>query len=216
MYVELDLALTCVIPCLRTLSLSLSLSVCVCVCVCEALIFSYRVLLSQVRETFDVVLLSPSVGAALSANTRISVTITENGDPNGRIGFSCLSRYGGLNADGASDAAVVLTVNRLGGTIGAVSVRVSTALSGTTASSEEYVALDTLLFFQANETTRTITLHTHALLDPLVSKQVVVVLDRPTGGAVIDTNMSSATVTIYATSFTAEIISRVQVCSDSQ
>ena len=164
---------------------------------------------AEIAESFDIVLLSPSEGAGLEATASITVTIQEHGNPHGVIGFECQSRYGGNNADGRTSAEVQLIVERQGGSVGPVTVRVQTSFNGSALASE-FTRMDTVVSFAHGEQMQIITLETEALQVQGTSKDVLLYLTQATGGAIINDGSQRSTVTLYASTFTNQLITEVQ------
>ena len=164
---------------------------------------------AEIAESFDIVLLRPSEGAGLESTSSITVTIQEHGNPHGVIGFECQSRYGGNNADGRASAEVQLIVERQGGSVGPVTARVQTSFNGS-ALPTEFSAINTVVSFAHGERMQIITLQTEALQVQGTSKDVSLYLTQATGGAIINDGSGRSTVTIYASTFTNQLITEVQ------
>jgi ribosomal protein L35AE/L33A len=142
------------------------------------------------NETFTVALSSPTGGATLGSPSLATVTIVDNEQPQpGQFQFS--SATYSVNENGGS---ITITVNRVNGNNGAVSVNYATANGSATAGSD-YTAASGTLNFADGQTSATFTV---AILDDSIfegNETFTVTLSSPTGGATLG-SPATATVTI--------------------
>ena len=146
--------------------------------------------LTSGSKTFGVTLSAPTGGAALGTPSTATVTITDNDVVPGTIQLSA-SGYSTSESAGT----VTLTVNRTGGTSGAVSVSYATS-NGTAVAGTDYTAASgTLSWAAGDNTAKTISVPVTDEHLTSGSKTFGVTLSAATGGATLGTP-STATVTI--------------------
>ncbi len=142
-------------------------------------------------ENFTVTLATPTGGATLGMPSAATVTINDNDQAPGP-GSLQWSATNYAVAEGSAN--VTLTVNRVAGSAGAVTVNYVTS-DGTAVAGSDYTTASASLSFADGETTRTITV---PILDDGVienAETLTVTLSAPGGGATLG-NPTAATVTI--------------------
>jgi hypothetical protein len=142
------------------------------------------------NETFSVALSSPGGGATLGSPAAATVTIVDNDVAGpGKLQFSSATYS---VSEGAGTA--VITVQRVGGSQGSVTVRYATS-NGTATAGSDYAAASGKLTFANGETSKTFTIR--IIDDTLVegNETVKLRLSSATGGATLGTP-SAATLTI--------------------
>lgn len=174
----------------------------------------------EIEETFDVTLSNPTNGARVNAEKMTAtIAIDKHGTPHGVFSFDCPSIYGGGNADGNSAQEVTLTVER-SNTVGEVSVTVFTYGQASTAvANVDYTPIaGKTLVYADGESAKEMVVQTASLQGGNTSKIVSLGLRDATGGSSIDLKRSQSQVTIYATSFTKQLISSLQtsVCNPEE
>jgi hypothetical protein len=140
------------------------------------------------NETFNVTLTNPSPGSTLGAQSSAVVTITDFEE--GKLQFA--SSTGSVQEDGGS---IGLTVNRVNGSDGAVSVNVVTS-NGTASAGSDYTATSVTLNWAAGDSAPK-TVPVPILDDNIVegNETFNATLNTPTGGAQIG-SPATETVTI--------------------
>jgi hypothetical protein len=142
-------------------------------------------------KTFTVALSSPSAGASISSPGSASVAIS--GDGSSPVGDVQLSASTYSVSQGAGSLTV--TVERLNGSSGAISVAYATA-NGTAVSGTDYTAASgTLDWASGDATSKTFAVKVSNTTPFSGTKSFTVTLSKPTGGAAVSTP-SSATVSI--------------------
>jgi hypothetical protein len=141
------------------------------------------------NETFNVTLSTPTGGATLGTPSSAVVTITDNDAAPGALQFSAATYSVAENG-----GSLTVTVNRIGGSAGAVSVNYATT-NGTATAPGDYTAASGTLNFANAQTSATfpITINNDATYES--DETFNVTLSTPTGGATLGTP-SSAVVTI--------------------
>ena len=142
-------------------------------------------------ETFNVSLSNAQGGATVGAPASATVTINED-DAAPTAGSLQLS--GAAYAVAENAANVLISVNRIGGSFGAVTVDYATA-NGSATAGQDFSSSAATLSFADGQTSATFTV---PMLDDLIyegDESFTVSLQNPTGGAALDTP-SSAVVTI--------------------
>ncbi len=143
------------------------------------------------NKSFSVALSVPSGGATLSTPSSASVSIT--GDAGAAVGSLQLSAASYTVPQSAG--ALTVTVNRTGGSTGAVSVAYATA-NGTAVAGTDYTAANgTLNWAAGNATSKTFSVAISNATPFSGSKSFSVTLSSPSGGATLSTP-SSASVTV--------------------
>jgi hypothetical protein len=140
-------------------------------------------------ETFSVFLVFPLGGATLGNSLVATVTITDNDWKPGALQFSAINFPVSENAGSAQ-----VTVERTGGTDGAVAVTYSTS-DGSAKAGQDYAAVNGVLQFPVGVATATIIV---PIMDDEIwepGKYLSVTIDNPTNGASLGTS-TAATVTI--------------------
>jgi FtsP/CotA-like multicopper oxidase with cupredoxin domain len=141
------------------------------------------------NETFTVALSNATGGATLGAPSSAVVTITDNDEGPGALQFSAATYSVAENG-----GTLTVTVDRIGGSAGAVSVNYATANGTATAPGDYTAASGTLNFANAQASaTFPITINNDATYES--DETFTVSLNTPTGGATLGTP-SSAVVTI--------------------
>ncbi len=164
--------------------------------------------LGEGDETFIVTLSNPQHGVGLKAPSTATVTIKDNEtsgsstSSSGTAGSSSAGPVAGtfnlsatayaIREDGGS---LNVTVNRTGGSQGAVSVAYATA-NGSATSGTDYNATSGTLSFAAGETSKTFTVTSLNNESITGNKAFNIVLSTPSGGAALGT-AKQASVTIY-------------------
>ena len=147
-------------------------------------------LIAESAESFGVVLSNPTGGATLGSIASASVNIVDNDTAPGTLAFSVASAS---VSEGAGTATI--TVNRSGGSGGAVSVHYATS-NGTAMASASYTASSGTLSWDAGDAAaKTFTV---PIVDDgtwLGNRSFTLTLASPTGGAVLGTQQAE-TVTI--------------------
>ena len=143
------------------------------------------------ETTGAVVRVNTSENATIATRPKLSVTYTVGGQTQqpGAIEFASASYSVSENGGTAT-----ITVNRTGGSDGAVSVNYATS-NGTATAGADYTAASGVLSFAAGEASKTFTV---PILDDAAvenNETVNLVLTNPTGGAVLG-NVAAATLTI--------------------
>ena len=143
------------------------------------------------NKTFPIILSSPGGGATLSTPSITTVTILDN-QAGGASSSSVSSTAGagtfGFNAVGygigENRGSITITVNRTGGTKGAVSVNYATS-GGTAAPGSNYTSTSGTLSFADGESSKTfiVPVIDNTTIDG--NKTVNLVLSTPTGGATV-------------------------------
>ncbi len=141
------------------------------------------------EESFTVVLSNPTGGATLGTDTSTVRIIDNDVVTPGVLAFSVESAS--VNED---DGTITLTVNRTGGSDGAVTVDYATA-DGSATAGEDYTAQSDTLTFAENDTSETITIAITDDMDVESNETFTVSLSNPTGGATLGAN-TTVTVTI--------------------
>ena len=142
-------------------------------------------------ETFSVSLSNAQGGATIGAPASAAVTISENDAP---PAAGSLRLSGSTYTVAENAASQLITVNRVGGSFGAVTVDYATA-NGSATAGQDYANTSGTLSFAGGQTSRTFTV---PMLDDTAyegDESFAVSLQNPTGGAAIDAP-STATVTI--------------------
>ncbi|TWU59486.1 Serine-aspartate repeat-containing protein F precursor [Rubripirellula tenax] len=139
------------------------------------------------NETFTVTISSPTGGATLGTATSSTVTITDN-DVAPIPGTLSISPA--TVSVGEAAASATFTVNRTGGSDGAVSVAFATA-NGTATAGSDYTANSGTLNFAAGETSKTITVVIIEDTNDESNETFTVTLSSPTGGATLGSVVSS-------------------------
>lgn len=158
------------------------------------------------NRTFTVTLSNLKGGATLASPSSTQVTIIDNEtaasssstsgisqaptNPNGTFMFSAL-----VYAVNENDTSTIITVNRVGGSQGAVSVNYATS-NGLGASTSDYTAANGTLSFAAGETSKTFTIGVtnNSLIEG--NKTVNLTLSSPTGGAALGVTAAISALTI--------------------
>lgn len=143
--------------------------------------------LAEGPEAFTVSLSSPS-GATLGLASTATVTINDAPSA-GSLAFASAS-YSTDETGGT----IVLTINRSGGSSGAVSVTVASS-NGTAVAGSDYQAVNQMVSFGAGETSKTVAITIVADAVAESSETFAVALSSPQGGAALGAQ-SSTTVTI--------------------
>eukprot|EP00049_Salpingoeca_infusionum_P016633 m.342108 g.342108 ORF g.342108 m.342108 type:complete len:2570 (+) comp16120_c0_seq1:1158-8867(+) len=167
----------------------------------------------ELAESFDVTLLDVQEGAVLVEETKsVSVVIEASDNPGGILAFDCLSRFGGGNADGASNDVVSLTIRRSAGTIGTAQVFVETEAPASAAGL--FTPIAEIVTFGPGVSSTTIQLRTSALANS-PSTTISLVLSNPVN-AVLSDQGERATVTIYATEVEKQFLDAIvgNTCGD--
>lgn len=147
-------------------------------------------LIAEPTESFSVQLSGPTGGASLGGLSAATVSITDNDGAAGTLSLAA-AMYSVNEGVGSA----VLTVNRTGGSGGAVSVAFSTG-GGTAAAGTDYTAASGVVTWAASDPTpKTITVPITADTLWESNKTFVVTLSAPTGGATLGAQKTS-TVTI--------------------
>jgi endoglucanase len=156
-------------------------------------------------KTFMISLSAPTGGATFGTPNSATATITGSAAP-ANPGTIALS--GSVYAAAQSAGSLVVTVNRSGGTSGAVSVHYATA-DGTAVAGTNYTATQGTLNWAAGvSTAQTFSVPLSASPVLTGSKAFAVTLTAPGGGATLGT--ASATATINAAATTSTVSVRVQ------
>lgn len=148
-------------------------------------------------EDFTVTLSDP-VGAALTASTVATITITndDTAPPQGSLQFvDTLHTVSVTEGNGAAATPVSLTVQRVGGSSDAVSVHWSTKSGTAKAGTDFATGSGTLSWADGDAGDKTIALTVVGDDEPEADEAFTVVLDSPTGGAIAPTP-NTTTVTI--------------------
>jgi hypothetical protein len=136
--------------------------------------------LAEGPETVNLALTNPAGGATLGAQSTAVLTIQDDDTPaQGAIRFSAATY-----SVGEGGGSAVITLTRVGGISGAVSVTVATS-NGTATAGADYTAVTQVVTFAAGQTTATVSVP--ILEDALVegNETVNLALSAPTGGAVL-------------------------------
>lgn len=148
--------------------------------------------ISEGIETVNLALANPTGGAVIGLQSSATLLIQNNNV----LIFGNLVFSSPAYTNGESAGAAVLTVNRVGGTQGGVSVAYATTAAGTAASGVHYTPVSGVLSWADGESAAkfiAIPLANNNLVDG--NRTVVVALSAPTGGAGLD-NAGTATLTI--------------------
>ncbi len=148
--------------------------------------------LDENNETFSVTLSSPTGGASLGTTTVSTATIIDDDEPAPTPGVLSISP--GSVSVNENAGTVSFTINRTGGSDGAVSVSIATA-NGSATAGQDYTANSSTLNFAAGETSKSFTV---SIIDDVideVNETFSVSLSSPTGGATLGT-VTVSTVTI--------------------
>lgn len=158
---------------------------------------------AESSETVTVTLSNPTGGAQLTNPSSLTLTINDNETSNASStaagAVSSIPAAGALTftantyAVAENGGTITITVNRVGGSAGAVSVNYAT--SNGTAGSSDYNAANGKLDFAAGETSKTFTV---SVIDDSTidgNKGINLALSSPTGGSVLGTD-KSASITI--------------------
>jgi hypothetical protein len=141
-------------------------------------------------ETFSVVLSGPTGGASIGAIASATITITANDQPPpppaGGTPGSLQLGAATLDVNEAGSNAVI-TVSRVGGSVGTVTARITTANSSALAG-QDYTAVNTIVTFANGDTTDKF-VNVPILNDTIAeaSESFSVSLTAPTGGATLGT-----------------------------
>jgi hypothetical protein len=146
--------------------------------------------IAESDESFTVVLSAPTGGATLGTPTTATITIVANDQPQpppagGQPGALQLSAATlDVNESGSN---AVMTVSRVGGSVGAVTVRLVTANSSALAG-QDYAAINTVVTFANGDTTDKF-VNIPILNDSIAesAESFTVSLSTPTGGAILGT-----------------------------
>lgn len=144
--------------------------------------------LSEPDETLTLTLSNPLNGAVLGSPSTATLTIRDDDRP-GTLQFSA-TNYSQLEAD----VPVTVTVTRLGGSRGTVSVRYATS-SGTASGGLDYTSASGTLTFADGETSKTFTVTLRQDTVREADESLNLTLSSPAGGATLGTP-STATITI--------------------
>lgn len=140
------------------------------------------------NETFTVVLSNPQGGATLGARSTMTVILLDD-DPNnsGQLGLDASI----IAAE--SDGAVQVTVHRLDGVTGEVSVDYSTS-DGTGTGGRDYGAVSGTLVFEAGEYRKTfaVPIYDDSVIEE--AETFIVTLSNPTGGASVGSSEAMVTI----------------------
>ena len=145
-------------------------------------------------KTLTLTLANP-IGAAMSSTTTATITITGGGTP----APGTLSLSGASYAVAQNTGSLVITVNRIAGSTGAIGISYTTT-DGTAAAGPDYTAATgTLQWADGDAAAKTFSVAISHAFTFSGSKTFMVALSMPTGGATIGTP-SSATATINGSS----------------
>jgi hypothetical protein len=144
----------------------------------------------EANETFTVSLSNPQGGATLGTPSTATVTIIDNDEGPGALQFSAATY-----SVGEGDGSLTVTVDRVGGSAGDVSVSYATA-DGTATAGDDYTSNSgTLTFGNGVSDPQSITIAVENDTDYEGNETFTVSLSNPQGGATLGTP-SSAVVTI--------------------
>lgn len=143
----------------------------------------------EANETFSVILSNPSGGATLGTASSATVTII---DDEVAVPGELSLNVSTISVD--EDAGTLtLTVDRVGGSDGLVSVTYTTA-NGTASSGSDYTEESGSLIYQEGETAKTIVIPILDDSDFEGDETFTVTLSNPTGGATIGTGQTTVTI----------------------
>jgi hypothetical protein len=151
----------------------------------------------QGSRAFNVSLSSPSAGAAVTAPTTGTVTITDDEvAAAGKIAFSAATVQANALNSANNPNTVALTLTRTSGTTGAVTVDVSVT-GGTLINGTDYntFANPTTVNFTSGAASATVNITLKAIPVTSVPGTIVLLLSNPTGGASLGTQ-TNTTVTV--------------------
>ncbi len=158
----------------------------------------------EANETFTVTISAPTGGATLGTTTVSTVTITDNDTA---VTPGVLSLSAATLSVGEAAGTATLTVNRTGGSTGAVTVAFATA-NGTATAGSDYTASTGTLSFAAGETSKTITVPITNDTAVESNETFTVTISAPTGGATLGTTtVSTVTITDNDTAVTPGVLS---------
>jgi len=137
--------------------------------------------LYEPAETVKITLSRPTDGATLGARKTAVLSITDDDESNGQFEFSAASY---TVAEDEATGYATITVNRIGGDHGAVTVRYATS-NGTAKAGADYKAANGTLNFADGETSQTfeVDINNEDLNEP--TETVKLTLSRPAGGAAL-------------------------------
>jgi ELWxxDGT repeat protein len=147
--------------------------------------------LYELAENLTLTLATPMGGATLGTQQTATLNIVDNDAVPGVIQLS--SATYSVNEDGTPVTAII-TLNRTGGSDGAVSVRVD--LSNGTATSSDYNSSPITVNFANGETSKTVTIPITNDTAIESTETLNLTLTNPTGGAAIDPTKNTAVVSI--------------------
>lgn len=148
---------------------------------------------NETAETFTVTVRNPAGGAVLGSLQTTTVTIGDN-DPHSIAGT--LQFRAATVLAGEGDGAVALTLERINGSLGAVTVELATT-DGTAQAGSDYTAVQQTVTFAHGETVKTLSI---PILDDVnnegtLNESFTVALANPTNGAALGASQQ-ATVSI--------------------
>ena len=142
-------------------------------------------------EYFGVQLLRPTAGAIVGTRSASRVTILDDDFGPGYLGFATSAFNVNENATNA-----IVTVTRLDGHTGTVSIDATTFPGGTAVAGRDYAPFSTNLVFLDGQTSRTFTVSVTNNFVVEGNKSVFLSLSNPTGGALTTGRILSAVLTI--------------------
>ena len=149
--------------------------------------------INEANETFTVSISSPSGGATLGATTTSTATIIDNDDAPVPGVISISPSAISINEDVGT---ITFTINRTGGSDGAVAVGFATA-NGTAIAGSDFIANSGTINFADGEMSKTVSV---TIIDDTVEESdetFTVAINNPSNGATLGTG-STSTVTILA------------------
>jgi hypothetical protein len=145
------------------------------------------------KKTFGITLSAPTGGAAIASPSSVTVSIADN--EVGTFGTGSFLFVRGSVSVLRSERQVVLTVNRVGGTLSTVSVNFAT-VAGSAIAGRDFTATSGTLTFLVGESSKNITIPILTSSTPANGAYFTVTLSNPTGGSSLD-SPSVAQVTVF-------------------
>jgi hypothetical protein len=142
-------------------------------------------------EMFGIRLQSPTGGAIIGSRSTTQVTILDDDVGPGYLGFSAAAYTVNENSTNA-----IITVTRLAGRTGTVSIDATTLPGGTAVAGRDYAPVTTNLVFQDGVTSRTFVVSVTNNFVVEGNKTIFLALSNPGGGALTAGRILSAVLTI--------------------